>query len=79
MSMEDLLNKTITIRQGLDMGIISGRILSDVDIFNRVHVIMEQENLPKSHAIEKLAEKCRVSERNVWYSYSFTAKLIAVK
>lgn len=79
MSMDELLNKKITIKQGLDIGIISGRVLSDVDIFNRVQTIMEEEHIPKSHAIEKLAEKCKVSERNVWYSYSFTAKLIAVE
>lgn len=78
MTTDELLAKKITIKQGLDLGIITGRILSDVDIFNRVQTIMDEENIPKTHAIEILAEKCKVSERNVWYSYSFTAKLIAV-
>lgn len=79
MSMEEMLNKKITIREGIKMGIISSRVLSDCDIFMRVETIIEKESIPKTHAIEKLAEKCKISERNVWYSYSFTAKLLAVE
>jgi hypothetical protein len=79
MSMDDLLDKKITIREGINMGIISSRVLSDGDIFMRVQTIMDNEHLPKTHAIEKLSNQCRVSERTIWYSYSFTAKLIAVE
>lgn len=79
MSYDEFLDKKISIRDGINLGIITGRVLSDVDIFMRVQTIMEKEHIPKSHAIEKLAESCKVSERNVWYSYSFTAKLIAVE
>lgn len=78
MSMDDLLDKKITIRDGIQMGIISSRVLSDGDIFLRVQTIMDEDNIPKTHAIEKLSNQCKVSERTIWYSYSFTAKLIAV-
>lgn len=77
--MDDLLNKTITIKQGIDMGIITARVLSDCDIFMRVQIIMEKENLIKTHAIEKVAEMCRVNEKTVWRSYSFTDKLMSVE
>jgi hypothetical protein len=79
MSMDDLLNKKITIREGINMGIISSRVLSDCDIFIRVQVVMEKESLPKTHAIEKVAEVCRVNESTVWRSYSFTGKLMKVE
>lgn len=79
MSLDDLLNKTITIREGIKMGIITSRIVSDGDMFIRVQTIMEEEKIPKTHAVEKVAEMCKVSERTVWNSYSFTEKLIAVR
>jgi hypothetical protein len=79
MSLDDLLNKQITIKEGLEMGIITARVLSDCDLFMRVQVIMEKENLLKTHAIEKVAEMCRVNEKTVWRSYSFTDKLMSVK
>lgn len=79
MSMDELLNKTITIREGLNMGIISSRVLSDFDVWQRVQIMKEKESMPTTHAVEKVSEMCKVSERNVWYSYSFTAKLIAVR
>jgi methenyltetrahydromethanopterin cyclohydrolase len=76
---DDILNKRITIKQGIEMGIVSARVLTDADIFVRVQSIMEEEQIPKTHAVEKLSNQCKVSERNIWYSYSFTAKLIAVE
>jgi methenyltetrahydromethanopterin cyclohydrolase len=79
MSLDDILDKTITIRQGIKMGIITSRILADGDIFIRVQTMMEDEDLPKTHAVEKVAEMCKVSERTVWTSFSFTEKLIAVR
>jgi hypothetical protein len=79
MSMDEMLDKTITIRQGIDMGIISARVLSDCDIFIRVQYTMREENIPKTHAIEIVAEKCHVSEMTVWRSYSFTNKLMSVR
>jgi hypothetical protein len=79
MSLDDLLNKTITIKQGIDMGIVTSRVLSDCDLYMRVQSIMEKENLPKTHAIEKVAEMCRINESTVWRSYSFTGKLMQVK
>lgn len=78
-TLDDILDKTITIRQGIDMGIISSRVLSDGDLFVRVKTVMEEESLPKTHAIEKVSEWCRVSETTVWRSFSFTAKLMAVR
>lgn len=76
MSMEELLDKKITIREGLNMGIISSRVLSDFDLWTRVQVMMEKESLPKTHAVEKVAEMCKVSELTVWRSYSFTNKIM---
>jgi methenyltetrahydromethanopterin cyclohydrolase len=75
---DDILNKRITIKQGIEMGIVSSRVLSDADMFQRVQTIMDEEQLPKTHAIEKVAEMCRVSEKTVWRSYSFTDKLMSV-
>lgn len=79
MSLDDLLDKKITIREGIKMGIITSRIVSDGDMFIRVQTIMEEEKIPKTHAVERVAEMCKVSERTVWTSYSFTEKLIAVR
>jgi hypothetical protein len=79
MSLDDLLNKRITIKQGIDMGIITARVLSDCDLFMRVQTIMDKENLPKTHAVEKVAEMCRVNEKTVWRSYSFTDKIMSVE
>jgi hypothetical protein len=79
MSMDEMLDMKITIREGINMGIITSRVLSDGDIFIRVQTVMTEEQLPKTHAIEKVAEMCRVSERTVWTSYSFTERLIAVR
>jgi hypothetical protein len=78
MSMDELLDKKITIRDGVQMGIISARVLSDCDIFMRVQTIMEKENLPKTHAVEKLAEICKINESTVWRSYSFTSRIMQV-
>lgn len=79
MSLNELLDKTITIKQGIDMGIITSRVLSDCDIFMRVQSMMEKESLPKTHAIEKVAELCKISEMTVWRSYSFTTKIMSVR
>ena len=79
MSLDDLLNKKITIRDGINMGLITSRVLSDADLFMRVQTIMQDENIPKTHAIEKVAEACRVNESTVWRSYSFTGKLMQVE
>lgn len=79
MSLDDLLNKTITIREGIFMGIITSRVLSDADLFIKVQTIMQEEKLPKTHAIEKVAEMCRVNEKTVWRSFSFTDKLMSVE
>lgn len=76
MSMDELLNKKITIREGLNLGIISSRVLSDFDLWTRVQVVMEKESLPKTHAVEKVAEMCKVSEMTVWRSYSFASKIV---
>lgn len=61
------------------MGIISSRVLSDFDVWTRVQMMKSKEDIPTTHAVERVSEMCKVSERNVWYSYSFTAKLIAVE
>jgi hypothetical protein len=79
MSMDEFLNKKITIKQGLEAGIITSRVLSDFNIWERVNSVVDEKDIPKTHAAEIVAEKCRISERQVWYSYSFTAKLIAVE
>lgn len=79
MSMDEMLDKKITIREGIGLGIITSRVLSDCDIFQRVQTVMEKEHIPKTHAIEKVAEMCRVSEMTVWRSYSFTNKLMSVE
>ena len=78
-TLDELLDKTITIRQGIDMGIITSRVLSDGDMFVRVQLVMEAENIPKTHAIEKVAEMCRVSEKTVWRSFSIADKLLSVR
>lgn len=78
MSMDDLLDKKITIREGINIGIISSRVLSDCDLFIRVIRVMEAEKIPKTHAVEKVAELCRVNEKTVWRSFSFTDKLMSV-
>jgi hypothetical protein len=78
-SMDDLLNKSITIREGISMGIISSRVLSDCDVYIRVKYTMRDDNIPKTHAIEKVSEMCRVNESTVWRSYSFTSKLMQVE
>lgn len=61
------------------MGIITSRVLSDADLFIKVQTIMQEEKLPKTHAIEKVAEMCRVNEKTVWRSFSFTDKLMSVE
>jgi hypothetical protein len=76
--MDDLLDKKITIREGINIGIISSRVLSDCDLFIRVIRVMEAEKIPKTHAVEKVAELCRVNEKTVWRSFSFTDKLMSV-
>jgi methenyltetrahydromethanopterin cyclohydrolase len=77
-TMDDMLSRKITIKQGIEMGLITARVLSDCDLFIRVQTIMENEKIPKTHAIEKVAEMCRVNEKTVWRSYSFTDKLMSV-
>lgn len=79
MSMDEFLNKPITIKQGLDMGIVSAKVLTDFDIFQRVQTMMSSENLPKTHAVERVAEGCKVCETTVWTAFSATSKLIAVR
>jgi methenyltetrahydromethanopterin cyclohydrolase len=76
MSLDDLLKKTITIKEGIDTGMISIRIMQDFDLWVRVNTVMEKESLPKTHAVEKVAEMCKVSELTVWRSYSFTNKIM---
>lgn len=76
-SVDEFLNKTITIREGLKMGIITGRVISDWDIFMRVQTVMEKDGIPKTHAIEKVAEMCRVNESTVWRSYSFADRILS--
>lgn len=78
MSMDDLLDKKITIRDGIQMGLISSKVLSDCDMFVRVQTVIEKENIPKTHAIEKVAEMCRVNEKTVWRCYSITDKIMSV-
>lgn len=78
MSLDDLLNKQITIREGINMGIITSRVLSDADLFMRVETIMQAENIPKTHAVERVAEVCKINESTVWRSFSFTSKLMQV-
>lgn len=79
MSLDDLLDKTITIREGVKMGIITSRILSDCDLFMRVQTVMNDEKLPKTHAVEKVAEMCKVGRMTVWRSYSFTTKIMGIE
>lgn len=78
MSMDDLLNKKITIRDGINLGIISSRVLSDCDLFQRVEAMMEKENIPVTHAVERVSEMCKVCESTVWRSFSFTSKIMKV-
>jgi methenyltetrahydromethanopterin cyclohydrolase len=79
MSLDDLLKKTITIKEGIDTGMISIRIMQDFDLWVRVNTIMEKESLPKTHAVEKVAETCRVNEKTIWRAYSFTDKIMSVR
>lgn len=79
MSLNDLLSKQITVREGIDLGIISCKALAHCDIYMRVQRVIETENLPKTHAIERVAEMCKVSENTVWRSYKFTAKIMGVE
>ena len=78
MSMDELLDKQITIRDGINMGIISSRVLSDCDLFQRIEQVMKADNIPVTHAIERVSEMCKVCESTVWRSYSFTSKLMKV-
>ena len=75
MSLDDLLNKTITIKEGIDAGIISIKIMQEFDLWVRVNTVMKDDNLIKTHAVEKVAEKCRVAEVTVWKACSFTSKI----
>jgi hypothetical protein len=79
MSLDDLLNKSITIREGINMGLISAKVLSDCDMFMRVQTIMEDEKIPKTHAVEKVAEMCKVNENTVWRCFSITTKIMSVR
>lgn len=78
MSMDDLLERKITIREGLNMGIISAKILSDFDIWTRVNTVIEKDEVIKTHAVEIVARKCNVNEITVWRSYSATSKIMKV-
>lgn len=78
MSLDDLLNKTITIKQGIDAGIISIKIMQDFDLWTRVQIVMDKDHIPKTHAVEKVAEACKINEKTVWRSYSFTDKIMSV-
>lgn len=78
-NLDDMLNKKITIKQGIDMGLISARVLSDCDMFMRVQTVIETENIPKTHAIEKVALMCKVNEKTVWRCFSLTDKIMSVR
>jgi methenyltetrahydromethanopterin cyclohydrolase len=79
MSLDDLLNTRITIKEGIDAGIISIRIMQDFDVWARVQTVIEKEKLPKTHAIEKVAESCKINESTVWRAVSFTGKIMKVE
>lgn len=79
MSLDDMLNKKITIREGITLGLISSKVLSDCDMWMRVQTVIEKENLPKTHAIEKVAEMCRVNEKTVWRCFYVTDKIMSVR
>lgn len=73
--MDDLLDKKITIRDALNSGYLSSKILSDFDIWTRVQMIKETENLPKTTALEECAERCRIARSTAFQSYSMYEKL----
>lgn len=75
MSMDELLNSKITIRDALDSGYLSARILSDHDIWTRVQIVKDEEKTNKTNAIETVSEKCRVARSTVWLSYSMYEKI----
>lgn len=83
MSMDDLLDSKITIRDALNSGYLSSCILSDFDIWKRVQIIKDEENINKTNAIETVSENCRVARSTVWLSYSryekVTPKLIGLE
>lgn len=79
MSLDDLLNKQITIKQGIDAGIISIRIMQEFDIWARVQTIIDEDKLPKTHAVEMVAETCKINESTVWRAVSFTGKIMKVE
>lgn len=75
MSLDDLLNSKITIKDALNSGYLSARILSDHDMWSRVQVIKNEEKTNKTNAIETVSEKCRVARSTVWLSYSMYEKI----
>lgn len=78
-TLDDMLNKKITIREGINMGLISSCVLSDCDMFMRVQTVIEQENILKTHAVEKVAAMCKVNESTVWRCFSTTSKIMQVE
>ncbi len=78
-TLDELLDKKITIREGIHMGLISAKILSDCDMFMRVQTVIENDGIPKTHAVEKVAEMCKVNEKTVWRCFSITDKIMSVR
>jgi hypothetical protein len=78
-SLDDMLNKKITIREGINMGLITSNVLSDCDMFIRVHTVMEKDKILKTHAVERVAEMCKVSQNTVWRCFSVTAKIMGIE
>lgn len=73
--MDELLNSKITIKDALDSGYLSARILSDFDIWTRVQMVKDSEGTNKTNAIEAVCEKCNVARSTAWLSYSMYSKI----